>query len=562
MLHLAAALGGSFCLAGMPSSSRADGPSSEGARVELPRFAPEPAEQRWTLPSLSLPAIPTTDGLRAGLAVFVRGYRFSGNTALSDDELRALARPYANRMISFEDLQQLKDGITRLYVARGYLSSGAILPSQRLESGEIEFQIVEGRMAEIQIRTDGRLRRRYLEARLRPGTSSPVNVHDLERSLALLELDPNVRVLRAALRPGERPGESALEVDIGEANAWIAELEADNSVAPSIGANQGRIRIGNRNVTGFGDEMSATFARSEGLVELGASYAVPINRYDTTFELDFRSSRSEVIEKPFDSLEIESRSTTYSATIRHPLHRSPTARFEFALTGEIRRSKSFLLGRAFSFAEGVEEGESRIAVVRFVQEWTQASERQVLAARSSFNLGIDAFDATIQRSSRVPDGRFLSWVGQIQWARRFDLLNAQLIARTDVQLSRDPLLGLEQFSIGGQGTVRGYRENELVRDNGIVGSVEFRIPIRRDSNGRSIVELAAFADAGRSWNKDRPSPGPSSLVGCGLGIRISPTPRLRLELFWAEGLRDTLESGAESNLQDRGIHFRAATTFF
>ena len=35
----------------------------------------------------------------------------------------------------------------------------------------------------------------------------------------------------------------------------------------------------------------------------------------------------------------------------------------------------------------------------------------------------------------------------------------------------------EKFSLGGVNSVRGYRENELVSDNGVIGSMELRIPL-------------------------------------------------------------------------------------
>jgi hemolysin activation/secretion protein len=48
--------------------------------------------------------------------------------------------------------------------------------------------------------------------------------------------------------------------------------------------------------------------------------------------------------------------------------------------------------------------------------------------------------------------------------RRFDTRGDQYVLRNDLQLAKDPLLPLEQFTVGGASTVRGYRENQLVKD--------------------------------------------------------------------------------------------------
>lgn len=50
------------------------------------------------------------------------------------------------------------------------------------------------------------------------------------------------------------------------------------------------------------------------------------------------------------------------------------------------------------------------------------------------------------------------------------------VARAAAQLTPDSLLPLEQFSVGGIATVRGYGQNQLVTDNGVLGSLEVRLP--------------------------------------------------------------------------------------
>ncbi|MBT6498857.1 MAG: ShlB/FhaC/HecB family hemolysin secretion/activation protein, partial [Deltaproteobacteria bacterium] len=44
------------------------------------------------------------------------------------------------------------------------------------------------------------------------------------------------------------------------------------------------------------------------------------------------------------------------------------------------------------------------------------SQSQVLALRSTFNLGVDTFDASVD--SPDPNGKFFAWQVQIQFIRR------------------------------------------------------------------------------------------------------------------------------------------------
>ncbi len=194
-------------------------------------------------------------------------------------------------------------------------------------------------------------------------------------------------------------------------------------------------------------------------------------------------------------------------------------------------------------------------MVRLGQDWSYRTRAQVFAVRSQLSVGLDVLGAT-ENGGDIPDGQFVAWLGQFQWARRLPLLDAQLLVRADAQLADSALLGLEQFAIGGHESVRGYHENEVVRDNGFVGSVEARIPIWSRGDG-TRVELVPFFDLGWGKDRDRSTRGPTTLSSLGLGVRASLRERIRLEAYWGEALRD-LDRRGDDDLQDHGIHLRFA----
>jgi hemolysin activation/secretion protein len=246
--------------------------------------------------------------------------------------------------------------------------------------------------------------------------------------------------------------------------------------------------------------------------------------------------------------------------IRQPIHRSLRSLFELTLTGEYRESETFLLGEPFSFSPGPDDGKSKVTVIRFAQDWVYRDLRQVVAARSTVSLGIDALGSTVN-GGKIPDSQFLAWLGQFQYARRFDpLWGTELLFRTDVQLSSSPLLSLEQFAVGGAYTVRGYRENLLVRDNGLVSSLEVRIPLWKDEAGRPVLQLAPFADIGRSWNTDRPEAAPRTIYSVGVGLRFQFTRHLFGNVYWGHALRDVF-TPEDRDLQDSGVHFSVVLAY-
>ena len=151
-------------------------------------------------------------------------------------------------------------------------------------------------------------------------------------------------------------------------------------------------------------------------------------------------------------------------------------------------------------------------------------------------------------------------------ARRLTDWGWQVIARLDVQLAAQPLLSLEQVAVGGRFTVRGYRENQVVRDNAMIASLESRIPLVRNKPWADVVQLAPFMDYGNAWNTRFGTPAPRNLISVGLGLRwaltlTSPVPlRPEFEIYWGIPLNNVTTEGG--NLQDAGVHFRVTIAVF
>jgi hemolysin activation/secretion protein len=375
-----------------------------------------------------------------------------------------------------------------------------------------------------------------------------------------MQRDPRIRRLEAQLVPGPRRGEADLDLRVFEERPYRAELEYSNHESPAVGSQRVRLKLSHLNLTGNADSLQASYAATSGLGEVEVTYELPINRRDTRLGIRYMATRTQAVEDPFDDLDIESRTATYALDFRHPLLRDMTKELSLFGSAEYRRSRSYLLGSGFPFSKGTEDdGLSKISVLRFGQSFIYRDRQQVVAARSTLSWGLDALGAT--RSGSDPDGQFLAWLGQFQWARRFRPLSASMLLRTDVQLAFDPLLPLEQFAIGGHASVRGYRENLLVRDSGLVVSLEFRIPVWRRASGASLLELAPFYDFGKSWNHSRSTPSLQSISGVGVGLIAPINRRTRAEIYWAADLRNTPDASEEHDPQDSGIHFRVRTAF-
>ena len=122
--------------------------------------------------------------------------------------------------------------------------------------------------------------------------------------------------------------------------------------------------------------------------------------------------------------------------------------------------------------------------------------------------------------------------------------------------------------MGGRTSVRGYRENTLVRDQALLASLEFRIPLFSRGNPGDFLHIVPFMDYGTTRNVDRPTPTPQSLWSLGLGLRWGATLmrspvnlKTYVEIFWGHQLKEIKVAG-DHDLQDDGIHFQIRVTGF
>jgi hemolysin activation/secretion protein len=534
-------------------------PGSE--RPELRPFEPELEDpEALVLPPLPAPEADESTRLSTGLHVYVREFRVEGSSVFSKRELDRLTAPFSERLIDSEELLRARDAITNHYIEHGYLTSGAFVPDQDAGDGIVTIRVVEGVLTKVEVEGTRRFRPGYFSTRLKRATRAPVNVNEIEEQLQLFHRDPLVAKVQAQLLPGAQRGESVLLLNVEENPFLGLNLASANDNSPGVGSYTGYIEPHFSNLIGVGDQWKGHFQISDGIRQYDANFTIPLTPFDTRLGFHYQFSESDVVEEPFDQLDIEGRSNTYGITLDQPLLRTGNTDLRLGVTGEWRTSKSTVFDTCFSFVAGTNDCRTRVAVLRTYTGWSWATSNLVVAARSTLSVGLHAFGAT-NRPSPLPDGEFVSWLNQMQVAHRLpdEWLGTEVIARVDVQLANEALVAIEKFSIGGMRTVRGYRENQFVRDNGFATSVEFRIPIWRADNDRAIVQLAPFFDYGQSWD-ERDIIGKEELASVGVGIRVSPWEWLHGELYWGGRLKKAPKTG--SDIQNDGIHFAVYVTAF
>ena len=489
----------------------------------------------------------------ASARFILKTVQFDGNKSLSDEQLQIVVQPFINQAVSRVDLESIRQLLIQHYRQAGYLYPSVILPSQHISKGLVRYQINEGHLVSINITGEERLNENYIRDRVSLDSDEPLQQAVLLERFQLLLADPMIERVNGAIKPGANPGETILDLAITRAKPYELYLIMDNYTPPSVGSYTGRLSGIVRNLTGQGDFLQLDFNGSEGLLAIDSYFSIPFTHYDTRFNIGVHASDVKVVDDTLKHLDIKNKFLDVNVGISQPFLRSLSRVVNLELQYNFRQSRTSVLGIPMALSLGVEEdGTATVSVIRFIQNFLDRNSDYVLSMRSSFNFGFDAFDATINPSP-IPDGRYFSWQGQLHYIHRLDERGTEIFFRTDLQFASEPLLPLERFALGGIQTVRGYREYEVVRDEGYAMSLEVRYPLwLQGTEYGHQLRVIPFFDFGQAWNKHQEK---VSLYSVGIGLNWQ-WRQFGAEFYWAKALNNLGKMNRQYDAQDAGIHFQ------
>src|SRR4051794_10766191 len=158
-----------------PAAAQTARPSSTSPRVQQPSFELPPV----------VPPAGTDPAVVGGRPFFLKQVQLLGSTALTAAEIDEITAPFLNRIVTVEDIDELRQRVTLAYLDRGYINSGALIPEQQIADGRLKIQVIEGRISQIDIAGLDHLRQSYIRDRLLLESGPPFNINALQRRMQI-----------------------------------------------------------------------------------------------------------------------------------------------------------------------------------------------------------------------------------------------------------------------------------------------------------------------------------------------------------------------------------------
>lgn len=439
---------------------------------------------------------------------------FKGNTVLTEDQLLRIVCDSIETEVTLDDLIKFANLITETYHELGYISSLAYVPPQKIEDGNVEIIIIEGKYGNIDVEGNKWARNKFVKGRFLTDQDivhdGILNINDIQRSLQEVNSQGYMKG-QITLQDNEESAEyTDVVYAVKDRFPMDLDLRFDNQGFSRGGLNRFVIFAGMYNLTGFGDQLVSTTSIARHSVGQGVFYSVPLTyKKETKLNLGYSFSGSNLGD--FYGLEnMRGRSHNFFGGISRRLVRTENFKLYGDISLDFRNTKNTFenLGTTYDLTRyNTRMVRANLSSIKddFYGKWYTTLGASV---------GVPWFDATENDNLKGQGG----FVSPSNAAAKFNgnLVRLQAlpwrsmaIAQLGGQAATRNLWPSEKLQVGGISTVRGYQEVFAMGDYGMTGSLEVRtpVPFLRMITGERFkfiddsIRLAAFYDWG--WFGDR-----------------------------------------------------------
>lgn len=489
-------------------------------------------------------------------------YQVEGNSVLPAIAIEKAVSPYLGYERTIADVEKAREALEKAYQGAGYLTVLVDIPEQEVESGIVRLVVVEGSVQRLRVVGSryyslGRIKAQAPS--LQPGTVP--YFPEVQKELAALNRTPDRRVT-PVLKAGRTPGTVEVDLKVEDqlplhGNVELNDRYSGTTSRTRIGAMLRYDNLWQREHSLTLNAQTAPEEPDESKV-LSASYLFRAPNSDNLVALYAVRSRSDVA--AVGDLSVLGDGNIYGFRYIVPL---PGSESHFhSLTLGVDR-KDFLESVEL---QGADSLNTPIDYSPLMADYSATFQRSDGVIELGAGTTIGLRNVLGNNEQEFADKRFKAHANYLAARVRVVALKKlpagfSISSQLDAQLASGPLISNEQFSAGGQESVRGYREAEALGDDGYRASVELRHPLPASWAEGRFDEFYAlgFFEAARLWIQD-PLPDQTDefvLAGTGVGLRAKWRKRLSLGLDVAHALEDA----AYTQGGDTRAHFNLTYEF-
>ncbi|MCT6664289.1 ShlB/FhaC/HecB family hemolysin secretion/activation protein [Enterobacter mori] len=408
------------------------------------------------------PVTPDDASTPQGPCFVIRRIELSGATLLSPSAKNRLTAPWINQCLDMARLTRLTDAVSDWYISRGYITSRAFLTEQDLSGGVLHLAVLEGKLQHIRLEgvPDRTLKMTF------PGLEGKIlNLRDIEQGMEQLNR-VRQRPVEIEILPGDRQGYSVVNLTATPEFPLSGSVSFDNSGQKSTGTGQLTGALYGNNLLGLADKWfisggrSSDFSNSKDAQNFAAGVSIP---YGYAL-LDYSYSWSNYLST------IDNNGYLWRSTGDTETHRL-TGSWVLFRNGDIKTGVSagitHRINRNYLDDVLLATSSRKLSSVSLGINHTQKIASGVATLNPTFTQGVPWLGAEDDNDKQgdVPKAEFRKWSLNGSFQRPVaDKL--WWLTSLYFQWSPDRLYGSERLTLGGETSVRGFKEQYISGDNG------------------------------------------------------------------------------------------------
>ncbi|MEQ4453876.1 ShlB/FhaC/HecB family hemolysin secretion/activation protein [Kosakonia sp. YIM B13605] len=455
-------------------------------RDELERATPLPRAGR------------TPSDTQAGGPCFdIHTITLSGVTLISEKAQQKLLAPWQNQCLNMAKITGLTAAISDWYISRGYITSRAFLTEQDLSHGELRIVVLEGKLRHIRLEGESP---RMLKM-VFPGLEGKVlNLRDIEQGMEQINRLRSQPV-QIEIVPDSEPGYSTVNLTATPEFPLSASVSLDNSGQKSTGENQLNGSLTGNNLLGLADKWfvsggrSSDFATGYDAQSFQAGVSIPYGYSLLDYSYAWSNYRTTLLNQGFPWVSTGD-TKTHRLNLSRVIFRNGDIKTALSAGITQRASRNWLNDAPLVSST------RNLSSLQLGISHTQKLLGGVATFNPTYSHGMPWFNAETDegKTGDVPRAQFRK--GSLSASFQRPLTN-DLLWLTSLygQWSPDRLYGSERLTLGGESSVRGFKEQYISGDNGgywrnEVNYTLFTLPV--------LGQISATAALDGGWlEKDR-----------------------------------------------------------
>lgn len=448
-------------------------------------------------------------------AFFINRIEINGDKDSSTVVRTAIVRRYENTMMGPQQVAALIRELTNYYVKLGYSTTSVLLLPANLRDGTLRLEVRWGIVAGwlINGRPVAGIRDQWLIAQLPAVAGMRLNIRDIDH--AVETLNTGMRRARISVVAAPTAGQSYLDIVVEENNLYRLSLGVDNSGVNKTKSGRYRATAALA-VAGFaGETWSVNLAGrhyddATSDLEESAGIALTIPYGYWLGELSYGHFRYErELRGTYGGYISDGWSRDTSVKIARLLSRSSESTTSAYARLNVKSNNNFIEQLRLDINSKTYT-DLTLGLTRLESLWGGALYSEVAWTQGTTLFGADAMER--DKAGKIP-ALYDKVSGNLSWTRRLPSSSYpfNLNLRMGWQYSPRPLLASNQFSIGDDYTVRGFKKRGVYGDNGafLSSTLQLNLPVVSPFIG---VDAGAVRNQGLDSSVD-------SIAGWALGIR-------------------------------------------